>query len=766
MLTPQLGGLGGLITAIHYDTTIVLPTPGTPLSPQNFTALLEAASCTSACAPPSVLEGMLDYPPGLEALSKLHHVAYTGGPLHPQRGQRLSEHISHLFPIFASTEGGPVHLASSTDKSRWNAFKFIPLGQRMEAVGDDLYELVFPRTELLDQTYAFSVTCPDTQAYRTKDLFSPLDDGWWVFRGRADNWVVMSNGLKMDPTGTENKISAHPAVSAAIVAGSHRFRLCLLVETKGPVDLEDIWATVQEANKAAPKFGRIPKELILFAHSDKPFLRTGKGTIQRRLSIELYDREIEVLYNNAEEGLLVSDLPPMTSTSQSDIQTFLVELYSDTLESSVSPDEDLFQRGLDSLATFVVAARLKAALRVINVPSSLVDKINARMLYNFRTPHQLSLHLASLLAGDSGYSSPSTVSADTLLQRYQAQLQSLLQTKETVVLTGSTGSLGSHLLASLLRRGHSVICLDRYPARDKVTALFTARGIDPVVLDHVQFLQTDLTKDKLGLSEDAYDFLLKEATIIIHNAFPVNFLLSVEAFEPQIQSFVNLLDLGCKAKHDPRVLFISSVAAAASKPEIPETYLSSDPDNNQGYGHAKYICEKLLEQYVSSSRRGAVLRIGQVCGPLSEGTWNSKEWLPSLIASSKMIGAIPDSIGNDSINWIPVDVLSNIIIDMIRVDSGVYNIVHPRPSAWQDLIPDGLQRIPAETWIEMIERAGDTVADLHKNPALKLIDFYRGAFSNSEKVHVDIQRTLSTSQAARGVAVITRQDMDRWAKAW
>jgi len=113
---------------------MVLPYPGTRLTPANITALLRLGKCTTAFLPPMVLEAMADYPFALEALSKLERVAYAGGAVNPTRGKELSKHIRQFFPIIASTEGGPSHIVFSGDNINWNTFKFVDVGQRMEEV--------------------------------------------------------------------------------------------------------------------------------------------------------------------------------------------------------------------------------------------------------------------------------------------------------------------------------------------------------------------------------------------------------------------------------------------------------------------------------------------------------------------------------------------------------------------------------------------------------------------------------------------------------
>lgn len=57
-----------------------------------------------------------------------------------------------------------------------------------------------------------------------------------------------------------------------------------------------IWPVVEEANKVAPSFSKIFKELILVTGKDKPLPRAGKGTVMRKMGLKEYEKEIEALY--------------------------------------------------------------------------------------------------------------------------------------------------------------------------------------------------------------------------------------------------------------------------------------------------------------------------------------------------------------------------------------------------------------------------------------------------------------------------------------
>ncbi|KAJ8116427.1 hypothetical protein ONZ43_g4443 [Nemania bipapillata] len=535
---------------------------------------------------------MLNNPCELEIVSKLKHVAYAGGPINPTIGEQLAKVIPHMFPIYGCTEGAGPYLESTGDNTYWNGMKFMDMGLRMDEVFPGLYELVITRTDLVNRTQACFHTCPHLEEFRTSDLFAPVQgsNGWWTFRGRTDNWITMSNGLKMDPTDMENAISAHPDVAGALIAGSHRFRLCLLIELNPQITLrsdEDqqqmltkLWPKIDEANKTAPAFGRVPRELIIFTTPEKPFSRAGKLTIQRRLSIDAYEAEIENLYTNAEEGLITYGLPPLKSTSIHDLVSFLTSLYSETLSNDdIAVDDDLFAKGLDSLSIFLLVARIKAGLRRHGTPEEVLARVNNAMLLTSTTISKLVEKLSSVLSGSGDafrlMSTNNNVSdVRDILAKYQAKIPMILrgdhrkgshENGHRIILTGSRGSLGSYILAALLARDdvRQVYCLNRKPdVEASQINSFKARGLPELQLDRVKFLQVDLAEPNLGLTDDQYARLTADTTAIVHNAYPVNFLMPVQSFGPQIQGLFNLLKLAQDSVHDPAVLFISSVGAA------------------------------------------------------------------------------------------------------------------------------------------------------------------------------------------------------------
>ncbi|KAI1081553.1 male sterility protein-domain-containing protein [Whalleya microplaca] len=769
----HLGGMGLALCSVYCDNTLVLPATGTRPTPENVTPMLQHGGCTACFIPPSC-------------------VAYTGGPLNPLRGEQLAKQIRHLFPILASTEGGPSHLASPGDSSSWNAFKFIDIGQRMEEIAPDIYELVISRTKLVDRGNVYFHAYPSIQEYRTQDLFSPVKGrpNWWVYRGRAGNWVVMSNGLKMDPTDQENIIGSHPNVKGVLVDGSHRIRLCVLLELNHvPTEpearkkaLSDLWPTINKANQTAPKFGQVPMELVLFASQDKPFLRASKGTIQRRLTIAAYTQEIDDMYARAEEGLLTSGLPVLQSTDRQDLiqvtRTLCIETFGDGQE-ELGIDDDLLSSGLDSLTCFILVARLKAALRCYGVEEDTLKFINNRLVYTEASIERIATRLSVIL---SGAKSPDTHASHD--ENHSGNV---------IVLTGSTGSVGSYILSSLLARTdvRKVFCLNRSSdAREKQQASFQARGLPSLPEDEERlvFFQSTLDDPKLGLPDDQYLLLARETTAIIHSAYPVNFLLSIRSFEPQIRSLINLLRLAADGDKNPAVLFVSSITAGVATTGNPqiirEAVLFKDDAKNliqQGYAQSKWVCEHLLEKYATGRRgvKAAIIRVGQVCGPVvGSGIWNTAEWLPSLVLSSKFLRVAPDSLGSLQVDWTPAEKLGDIIseiasatCDPISKTFTVYNVVNPTTTPWDKLLPvlKGIapDTVPVEEWITRLQANDKGTHMINESPGLKLIDFYKQTMVyGGTSARIQIENLLEVSETARGLAPIRSEDMARWIQGW
>jgi nucleoside-diphosphate-sugar epimerase len=89
-------------------------------------------------------------------------------------------------------------------------------------------------------------------------------------------------------------------------------------------------------------------------------------------------------------------------------------------------------------------------------------------------------------------------------------------------------------------------------------------------------------------------------TIIVHNAWQLNFNLGLSSFEPHIRGTRRLIDFAFASVHATkmRLLFTSSVSVAQSWPQDRGPYPEEPQDDPQwavgsGYGESKYVAERV-----------------------------------------------------------------------------------------------------------------------------------------------------------------------------
>lgn len=98
--------------------------------------------------------------------------------------------------------------------------------------------------------------------------------------------------------------------------------------------------------------------------------------------------------------------------------------------------------------------------------------------------------------------------------------------KQTIALTGATGFLGSHLMASMLLNGHTIIVLGRSTKEetlsDRISRLLRWFGIEKF-LNQINCIEADLSKVNLGIETDDYNRLCSEVDSVVHCASDTSF---------------------------------------------------------------------------------------------------------------------------------------------------------------------------------------------------------------------------------------------------
>ncbi|KAK5656795.1 hypothetical protein OQA88_4343 [Cercophora sp. LCS_1] len=332
--------------------------------------------------------------------------------------------------------------------------------------------------------------------------------------------------------------------------------------------------------------------------------------------------------------------------------------------------------------------------------------------------------------------------------------------KRHVLVTGATGSLGAHLVAELATQPdvHTVICLNRpnrtSEAGQRQRASLDEKGLNlaPDQLEKLRIMETDTSKARLGLTDEQYQALAGTVTAIVHNAWPMSGVRPVRGFESQFAAMRNLIDLARDAAcHRPTPVtfqFISSIAVAGhyplwrGNPHVPEERVGIESVLPNGYGDAKFVCERMLDKTLHAYPdrfRTMCVRLGQVAGSSTTGYWNALEHFSFLVKSSQTLRALPDFTG--LLSWTPVDVVARTLADLVlcatRSATEVYPVYHvdnPVRQPWEDMIPvlaralaiPTTNVVPFAEWVRRVRHFPGSVDK--DNPAYKLVNFLDGNF--------------------------------------
>ena len=392
-------------------------------------------------------------------------------------------------------------------------------------VDNGVYEQFFVRHPSTDPFHSLWYTFPDKKEISTNDMFSkhPSKPNLWMYMGRSDDMLIFSNGEKYNPTAMESTLLAHPAVKGAIVVGHARFQPAALIELKSNPPqsdhekqelLDSFKPYVAKLNDSAPGFAKLRRDHVAFTQLDKPMIRADKGTVKRSATAKLYEKEIDKLYADAEDTTASLSTIQLDARDQNALTKGLRYLIIQTVGlQDIGADDDIFAAGADSLQVMSLVRQLKAAFtgKEGGIPAYL---LSPRIIYSNPTASKLAKALHGLLNQDE--KNDEKRERDRI-NRMEEMLAKYSKNDLTVVLTGSTGSLGSYLLDYLLGspRVAKIICLNRGHGEEKQKTANASRGLVSEWNDRASFLSIELGKARLGLNSNDYALLVREASFII-----------------------------------------------------------------------------------------------------------------------------------------------------------------------------------------------------------------------------------------------------------
>ncbi|KAH0828782.1 acetyl-CoA synthetase-like protein [Lanmaoa asiatica] len=762
----------GLVTELYAPisclvTTVIYPprTENDPLAQpviptsDNMIECLKDIECNILMTVPTFLEQLVTSEEAIEILKRIDRVVFGGGPLPLKIGEKLWAAGVQVCSGYGGTEFGvPVAMTTKRDiaDGDWMWLRFSDdLKIRWAPQGDDTYELQV-------------LTTKDRQmAHPTKDI--------WKIVGRADDVIMLATGEKTVPAPMESIIGSSSLVQGVVMFGRERNQAGVLIEPRPEhaIDVNNekavaefrnrIWPVIEEANKRSPAFSRIFKEMILITSDNKPMLRAPKGTVLRKATLNVYEAEINALLS---EGMILSKqvrqapdglVGPSAWTSEVVEEWLLEQACAISSNSHVDPHADLFAQGFDSLSVTYLRNRISGALRKSSDPEvkKAAAHIPPNVVFENPTIQMLSSRITALVS-DNGvgqavnFIEQHKKAINAMIEKYSIGLDgpvdgvlpsSQLVEPAVVLLTGSTGGLGSFLLSELLKSPavQRIFAFNRPSStksiEERQKSAFKDKGlsIDLLNSNKLVYVEANASLEKCGLTPAQYE------------EWRLDFNLAISSFEDSIRASRNLIDLGLDSpqKQNLRFLFTSSIGSAQSwdnmKGPFPEeVQFDASVAVGAGYGEGKYTTERII---VKSGLHATSFRIGQIAGGLG-GSWATTDWFPIIVKSSIALGVLPETAG--VVSWLREEEVASAIMETAFAKEApppALNIFNPRSAPWAEIIAfvrrsiirrktlgdDVLPIVPFGDWFALLEKKAENASedDLTKIPAIKLLEFFR-----------------------------------------
>lgn len=242
--------------SLSIGKPFALPLSGSIPFGESIVTFIRLVEATSLFTVPSLLRDVVEFPAGIDVLKSLKHVIFGGSALDQSVGEKLSGAGVKLIQSFGTTEIG--NLGVLRFIGDWRAFR-VRTDHQCE-----LHELADSAAS--DQpSFHIKVRPPGWAHYHlVNDYFTRPSARTLRPEGRADDIIVLENGLKVHPRVLEDALSARADVQAALAFGEGQLEIGVLVEPAGHVHSGDvglfrraIWPTIEAAARLMEAHARI-----------------------------------------------------------------------------------------------------------------------------------------------------------------------------------------------------------------------------------------------------------------------------------------------------------------------------------------------------------------------------------------------------------------------------------------------------------------------------------------------------------------------------
>ena len=276
-----------------------------------------------------------------------------------------------------------------------------------------------------------------------------------------------------------------------------------------------------------------------------------------------------------------------------------------------------------------------------------------------------------------------------------------------IFVTGSTGYLGSYLVAGLLR-GYSddlnllVRAKTDQEARERLWHSLQLHFEFPEFLEHlnsrVRIFRGDLTSERFGLADDEQQILIETTDSIIHCAASLNRKSEKQCLNVNLRGSLEVIQLARRA-HDHhrlrRYSHVSTVAVAGKRQNevvMEDSAIDWDRSDYDPYARTKKFCEHMVAQLLPDVQR-TIFRPAIVMGDSRRSETSQFDMVQAfdILARLPMLPLRPQ----DRIDIVPADYVGKAIVTIHqkeRPGHGIYHLSSGSASQTYREITDSLSK--------------------------------------------------------------------------
>ena len=541
--------------------------------------------------------------------------------------------------------------------------------------GDGVTKGYWKREELTNEKFINSPFIPNDIIYNTNDLAYYTKDGEIVHLGRTD-FQVKIRGYRIELEEIENCILKYPNIEKCIITAdtdaNNRQFLVAYLSVNDRISINNLRVFLK---------GMLPKYMVpsYFMILDKiPYLNNGKVNKKALPKVQLGNL-------NSESSSYIAP--------RNKLELKIADIFHNLLAiSPIGIDDNFFELGGDSL----LAVNLQVELLKLNLNITYSDifmKPTIRELAKKVSSNETSTYTdidTSEFLGfnnilDNTCNLPKNIDSTNL---------------GNVLITGTTGFLGAHVLDNFLKTEKGVAyCLVRpepgLTLENKLLKklhFYFGNKYDNYIGNRIIIVNSDISENNMGLSNEKMESIANNISCVINCAAKVSHFGDYNIYKKiNVDGCENLLKF-C-TKFNKRFYHISTLSVSgnsfAEQSYIEQSfehdvifrennfYINQSLDNV--YVRSKFEAEKLVLQYILNGTNAYILRVGNLMSRYEDGKFqqnvDENAYLGRLISLAN-IGCIPDYMLNAYMEFTPIDTCADAIIKIAKHSNDTNRIFH------------------------------------------------------------------------------------------